>query len=131
MALINYGAGEITDRLTILALKLLHYGAAGKPTDYLRTEQVALLAQCRTKDVNGAWLEEALDLAAVNGALWTATDQLRALAPDAGRGGERDRVDLMRAGELGIRILELNDRRATLVEAINKRTGEFRGSEKG
>jgi hypothetical protein len=125
MSLINFGTGEISDRLTVLSLKLLHYGAAGKPTAHLRTEQAALLARIRTQTVNGSWLEQLLELGAVNAALWGLTDELRDVA-DASTP-----ETLQTAGMLGLRIMALNDRRAELVEAINKLTGEHRGSEKG
>lgn len=124
--LTNLGAGDLTDRLTILALKLLHYGAAGKPTEHLRNEQTALLAKLRTRELNGSWFDLVLELGAVNAAIWTATDDLR---PYTIQGWEPD--EAARVADLGTSIMRLNDRRAQLVDEINKLTGEFLGSEKG
>ena len=127
-ALLNIGAGNIADRLTILALKLLHYGAAGTPTDHLRDERNALLVQLRSRKGGKDYTEELLELAAVNGRLWTLTDQLRALDNSE---TPRATTTLIHAGQIGIDILRLNDHRAKLVARINKATGEWRGSEKG
>lgn len=133
--LVNLGTGEVTDRLTVLALKILHYGAAGKPVDYLEAERASLLAKVRAQTLNGAWFEQALELGAVNAALWGMTDQLRETANSIESmvlitAGSPQRLQML-AGELGVRIMRLNDRRAQLVEAINKLTGEHLGSEKG
>jgi hypothetical protein len=125
--LINYGTGDVCDRLTVLALKILHYGAAGKPTDYLEAERNALLAKVRAQELNGAWFEQVLELAAVNAALWAETDKLREYLALK----EPDLRQAADAGYLGLSIMRLNDRRNQLVETINKLTGEHRGPEKG
>lgn len=126
MRLIDPGVGEVTDRLTILALKVLYGAEAGKDIAHFQREQSALLAKVRTKDLNGAWFHHCLELAAVNAALWHAEDQLRALrisAPKLGDGyGE--------AGLVGFRIQALNDRRSELVVLINKAAGDVVTEEK-
>lgn len=122
MRLMNPGAGEITDRLTILALKILHGGHAGKDTTHFENERNSLLVQIRTRTLNGSWFEQVLDLAATNAALWEAEDDLRELRENSG--------SLDAAGRLAFRIQELNDRRAAIVETINKQTGELLGEEK-
>ena len=127
--LTNLGAGDLTDRLTILALKLLHYGAAGKDTKHLQDERNVLLGKLRGRELNGPWFELVLELGAVNAALWAETDKLREFE----RGPAEDYTDLHwhAIGSLGISIMRLNDRRAALVDEINKLTGEFLGAEKG
>lgn len=135
--LTNLGAGDYADRLTILALKCLHYGAAGKPVEHLRNEQACLL----TKLYAGPTLPQAgvgalLELGAVNGALWQLTDDLRRIERDIGTTHREFPIDVTAtpwviAGKWGIEIMRLNDRRAELVDAINKATGEFLGHEKG
>lgn len=123
MRLMNPGAGEITDRLTILALKILHAPEQGKDPTHFENERNGLLVQIRTRTLNGNWFEQVLDLAATNAALWDAEDDLRALRL-SGMG------QLEAAGRIGFRIQELNDRRAGIVETINKLTGELVGAEK-
>lgn len=118
--LINFGAGDIADRLTILSLKIHHGEVAGKDTAHFRHEYAALLTKIRAGNGLAGYLEELLELATVNAAIWTATDVLRVL-------GEKD---LQGSGKVGLQILTLNDRRAALIEAINQKTGEHRGQEK-
>lgn len=124
--LINPGAGDLSDRLTILALKRLIGEEQGKPTDHWRHEQVALLSQICARTLNGAWFEDVLDLAAVNATLWHAEDELRdwrkrtVSYPDEGA----------LIVNLAFRIQTLNDRRANLIAAINKKAGDELGSEK-
>lgn len=124
MRLTNLGAGEYADRLTILALKLHHATAAGKPTDHFINEQVDLLLKMRAKNGMHRYIEHWLELGVVNGELWRITDRIRAVK------AEPKAVDLPDAAELAFRILELNDRRADLIDAINKITGEWLGAEK-
>jgi len=125
MRLVNPGVGEVTDRLTILALKILHRGAEGKPTKHFEDERNALLVQIRARTLNGSWFEQVLQLGATNAATWYAEDALRALR-DA-----RPTDDLLQqAGTVAFRIQELNDQRAAVVETINKLAGDHTGSEK-
>jgi hypothetical protein len=125
MRLINIGAGEITDRLTILALKILTGEAAGKDTTHFENERTALLVLIRTRTLNGSWFQQVLELGAVNAALWYAEDHLREIR------GLSDPVSLAPAIiALAFRIQDLNDQRAQLVEAINKLSGDHIGPEK-
>lgn len=125
MRLINLGPGEITDRLTILALKILYAGQAEKPTEHFETERNALLVMLRGRTLNGAWFEQVLSLAAVNAALWRVEDEMRAFREEGQTTKNRD--DII---ECAFRIQELNDERAKLIETINKATGDHLGSEK-
>jgi hypothetical protein len=128
--LVNIGAGEVTDRLTILSLKILHGRAAGKPTDHFARERDVLLTQIRARTLNGSWFAQVLELAAVNAALWQAEEALRALRRDLQPGGAKDGNGWGDAGLLAVRIQDLNDQRAALVASINTHTGECDGAEK-
>src|ERR1700676_1554522 len=77
--LLNWGPGECSDRLTILALKILHGTDAGKDVKHFTDERNALLTDIRARTLNGKWFEAVLELAAVNAALWHAEDRLRML----------------------------------------------------
>lgn len=140
MRLVNLGPGEITDRLTILALKILYSRQSGRPVDHFETERNALLTQIRSRELNGAWFEQVLALGAVNGALWRVEDEIRELRKTAAYWDKPDSTgltgteDLKRLATtvmpLAFRIQELNDERAKLIETINKQTGDHLGAEK-
>lgn len=122
MRLVGYGVGEISDRLSILALKRLFAGQAGKDITHFTTEHTALLSQIRSRTLNGKWFEAFTELAAVNAALWHLEDTLRA------ERGEPVREDVV--ARLAFRIQDHNDLRAALIERINKDAGEHAGAEK-
>jgi hypothetical protein len=141
MRLVNYGAGEITDRLTILALKILIGSEQGKDTKHFQTERTALLTKLGAQTLNGAWFTHVLELGAVNAALWHAEDDLRGWRqrwteekPDetgiSGPGKGYVAATALEVARVGIRIQALNDQRAALVQAINEKTGEHLGEEK-
>lgn len=130
MRLINFGAGEIVDRLTILSTKILYGSAARKETKHWLDERNVLLTMLRGRELNGSWFPLALDLAAVNAALWRAEDDLRGYRQD-NEAGLADKAALWEdAAKCAFRCQELNDRRAELIEQINRQTGEFLGQEK-
>ena len=110
--------------MTILALKILHGDAAGKDIAHFETERSSLLAQIRTRTLNGSWFEQVLQLGAVHAALWYAEDALRGYRQKTTEYEEHAVV------VLAFRIQDLNDRRAALIEAINKLAGDFIGVEK-
>lgn len=126
--LVNPGQGEIADRLTILALKILYGQQAGKPVEHFERERNALLPQCAVK--NGI-LTYVLELGAVNGALWQAEDFLREWRTEAqGRIADCDQALQEEIGGMAFRIQALNDRRAQLMTLINVQTGTHQGEEK-
>lgn len=132
MRLVNFGPGEIADRLTILALKILVGTEKGKDVAHFKAEQAVLLAQIRTRSsLNGIWFEQVLELGAVNGQLWRAEDELRSkrsyfdAKPTPWNNDDTD--DVM---TIAFRIQALNDRRAQLVHQINTLTGDTNGQEK-
>lgn len=128
MRLVNFGIGEITDRLAILCLKILHGTAAGADTKHFVDEKNTLLAQIRSRTLNEKWFESALELVVVNAALWQAEDELRELRPKPQPLPPWDPVAAAR--DAAFRTQELNDQRAQLIDAINKETGEYLGLEK-
>lgn len=131
MRLINYGPGEIADRLTILSLKVLFGTEAGKDCTHFQTEQTALLQQIRSRTLNGKWFAAYTDLAAVNAALWHAEDDLRELRMRWATGDSGYHTGIAPAvAEIAFRIQALNDQRAGLVQQINVDAGEGQGAEK-
>jgi hypothetical protein len=125
MRLVNYGAGEITDRLTILALKILFGKERSREVKHFIDERNALLVKLGSRALSGTWLETAIELAAVNGALWHAEDDLREIRAHDPNDGLMEE-----AGRIGCRIQDLNDHRMRLVQRINIDVGEHRGEEK-
>jgi hypothetical protein len=117
MNIINPTVGDLTDRLTILSLKVLFGTAAGQPVEHFIQERTGILTKLRTRQI-GPWMGLLSDLAAVNGALWHAEEDLR---------GCQELVD---AGRLGLRIQALNDQRAALIVKINKEAGDPTNVEK-
>ncbi len=131
MRLVNAGAGEYADRLTILALKLLHAEEQGKPTEHFRNEQVTLLGKLRVANGIAGYLEALLELGTVNGALWKAEDEIRYARSVWTNATDPERAVLApKVVACAFRIQSLNDRRAQLVATINQQTGEHRGDEK-
>ena len=123
--LLNYGCGEIVDRLTVLSLKLLYGRESGKDVKHFEQERSALLTKLAGRTLNGAWFEQTLELAATNAALWQVGDALREIRSHDPNSGLMEE-----AGRLGCQLQSLNDGRALLIEAINKQTGDFIGPEK-
>jgi hypothetical protein len=128
--LANPGLGDILDRLSILALKIVHGEDRGRDISPFVAERAALLRQL-VDDPNslpniGTALSTALffaqmELGAVNAALWQAEDQLRAWrGPSAPPSPE----------ELAVRIQALNDRRAALIDDLNDVSGRLIAAEK-
>ena len=126
--LVNIGVGEICDRLTILALKVLYAEQQNKNADHFVQERNALLVMLRGRELNAGWFEHALGLSAVNAALWQEEDALRDLRPKKEPLPPWDPVAAAR--DVAFHIQELNDERARLVETINKATGDHLGAEK-
>lgn len=123
--LVNPGLGDLIDRLTILALKIVHGEDRGRDVKPFITEREALLKQLGADAsplaATGATL--IMELGAVNAALWQAEDQVRALRGGRSVGGLPDGV------ELAFRIQALNDRRSELIDELNE-VGGFIAAEK-
>lgn len=128
MRLLNFGTGEITDRLTILSLKILYGAEAEKETKHFEDERSGLLAKLAGQTLNGSWFKPTLELAAVNAAIWRLEDELREYRQERDpHGGEEEAEKII---AVAFRLQELNDQRAQLVDAINTLTGTKLGSEK-
>lgn len=127
MRLVNVGVGELIDRLTILDLKIEHC-----PTDgiaHFANERSAILTKLRTREATWPVVEWAFELAMVNGLLWHQEDLIRTARrqlADHPLGEDELRVVV----KIAFRIQELNDHRASMVERINKLTGDHLGAEK-
>lgn len=131
MRLVNPGTGEISDRLTILALKIRAGGDAGKDVTHFEVERAALLTKIHARTLNAQWFDAFVELGAVNAFLWQAEDDLRGhranLTPVDAKEGIRIYHTV---AHLAVRIQELNDRRAALIEQINKEAGDPAEKEK-
>lgn len=121
MSLLNPGAGDISDRLTILSLKILFGSSAGKDVTHFVNERNGLLTKLKGRELNGAWFELVLQLGAVNAALWARTEEMREYLRRLPLVGGADTFD---CAECGIAIMRLNDERARLVHAINVVSGD-------
>ena len=131
MRLINYGTGEIVDRLTILSLKELYGAQASRDITHFRNERNVLLTQLHARDAYARWYEHGLALHAVNAALWQAEDELRWYRTEFGPIEDRTLAgDLEPVVVCAFRIQALNDRRAELIAAINASVGDPSGQEK-
>lgn len=120
MNLANPGAGDLSDRLTILALKILTGQEEGTDIQRYEAEWVTL----------GKWIQSGrlpprqcftmvLELAAVNALIWSSQDQLRVLRAHWTTTPVKP-LEVVR--ELAFRLQSLNDRRAQLVDQINNAT---------
>jgi len=139
MKLVNPGTGEISDRLTILALKILAGQDAGRDVDHFESERSLLLTKIHARTLNAAWFDALLELGAVNALIWHGEDDLRDWRRAGGGGGgsgslgsgsvytaaENDAIRI-----LAFRLQDWNDRRAALVQAINREAGDVVSQEK-
>jgi len=118
----NPGPGEILDRLTILALKIVHGQMAGRDITHWVEERDAL----DNLKVPNIPILRVVELAAVNGALWQAEDDLRRERTATEHYVSQTAV----IAQTAIRIQQLNDRRAALVSLINVNAGVDRPPDK-
>ncbi len=116
MGLMNPPPGELVDRKTILHLKIEAGRRKQVDIGHFREELSlieAALAEWFRKSPGadrGAYDEATRGLADVNQQLWHAEDEVRALPRS-----ERERL-----ADLAKRIPSLNDRRAELVQQVNR-----------
>lgn len=118
------GPGEILDRLTILALKIVHGKLVGVDGRHWGAEFTAL------EERYGQKVDALLSLAAVNAALWQAEDTMREVRAHYGAAGHDRTFTDRHAADVGMRIQQLNDRRAELVTLINTDAGRTDPPEK-
>ena len=116
MGLMNPSPGELVDRKTILHLKIEAGRRQQVDISHFQAELdliEAALAEWFRKSAGAdrrSYEEATKDLADVNQQLWRAEDEVRQL-----QRSERDRL-----AELTKLIPELNDRRAELVQRVNR-----------
>ena len=129
MRLVNYGPGEISDRLTILSLKILFGTEAGKDTKHFVDERNVLLKEIAARTLNGKWFEQVIALGAINAALWHAESDLRLLRKREAEDHTQEAFyqDVCR---VSFRIQQFNDQRAVCIEQINRDSGNHLGTEK-
>lgn len=126
--LLNYGVGEIVDRLTILELKITTAFEKGGSTEHWDVERIQLLTKIHARTLNGAWFDHVSALAVVNALIWHAEDDLRAWR-SVGPVYTPSHLEEIRI--LAFRLQSLNDRRAELVYRINKEAGDGDTKDKG
>lgn len=126
MRLINFGPGEMADRLSILALKILHAKQLVRPVEHFEREQHALLAQFPRAPLAKQWFEQFIELSAVNAIIWQDTDAVRTLRSIV----DRKQEEFWQLAGLAIRLQEMNDRRAELITLINVNLGAETSQEK-
>lgn len=123
--LVNFGLGEICDRVSILSLKLLYGEQKAIDVAHFRNERNVLLTKMTVRDT-GRWLELFADLAATNAALWHCEEHIRgrraAIEAEQDEGVIAEHYH--QAGVLGILIAALNDKRSALVGQINELVGD-------
>jgi hypothetical protein len=117
--LIPVSAGELLDKITILAIKMERVGNVRKRL--MAARELALLQRAAAPLLGGETGAEAeipalmARLAAVNGALWEVEDSLRAME-------QAQRFDA-RFVELARSVYRTNDERARLKNAISAAAG--------
>ena len=112
--LIDFGLGEIIDRLTILALKLAYQPGVIAFT----AEREQLISRIRprtadTPDTRHEWAQ----LARVNSALWQAHDRMRVYRKRFGQLSLKDRLDV---ADLAFARQALHDQRVELIRVLNE-----------
>ncbi len=134
--LLSPGVGDLTDRHTILALKITMGARTGRPVDHFLDEQ-RQIERCSawkqrflpmTKRQRQAYEQEHETLATLNTSLWEYTDQLREYNQLTGKGLTPTQTSEV-AG-LALLILRANDKRAACVARIDQLAGTYAGAEK-
>ncbi len=108
MRLIDPGPGELIDRLTILELKLATCPRSQEDHFMWEREQIFVLLALRRIPKLDA---ERRELAEINRTIWDAIDELRGAKDDA------------TAAHFGRLAMQSNDRRAEVIETINRLCG--------
>jgi hypothetical protein len=113
--LIEVGAGELIDKITILHIKAEHMTDAAKLRNV--NHELTVLSRARAESLAPSSELDRLEgeLRAVNQALWVIEDDIRAC--EAARDFSQKFIDLARA------VYIQNDRRAMLKKSINERCG--------
>lgn len=130
MKLLDYGLGEVLDRLSILALKISYAQDQDRPIDHFMRERSKLLVQAATR-TTGKVFECYAELAVVNARIWQDEDSLRGMRKLAGAAVDgrltANETDAVIA--TAFELQQLNDRRAALIAEINRTVGDDAGGE--
>jgi hypothetical protein len=119
MRVLNPGPGEIVDRLTVVARKIVEGGERAKHFE-VEMEELVLYWSKTVEDVDSVMANFATAsylLAATNAAIWQREDELRYYSNE----GDIDMPIVI--AKIAFRIQELNDQRAELVKKINAAAG--------
>lgn len=115
MKLLNPNLGETIDRLTILERKIVEGRRQGKMVGSFQLEANALYTHLGTLGLPAGFLPQFLRLAALNAAIWDATDHMRiAVVEDC----------VAAAAAWGTYIFNWNNERAAIVAELGKSSGE-------
>ncbi|MGO9641763.1 MAG: hypothetical protein ACLP1Y_10720 [Candidatus Acidiferrales bacterium] len=120
MSVLQPTVGELVDRRTILELKILHGHKAGVDTAAWLAEQAEIEKHLSSRTARFTVEQRQLlsrlsgTLQSINASLWTAEDEVRALAES----------EVAPLAALAKRIAKLNDQRAQAVRELNRLAGE-------
>ena len=112
--LLHPGLGDYLDRLTILQLKIADGRERGRDISHFETERAAIWAAVGTTPSHAVGVGERL--AAINRAIWEATDFLLAARVAWPHVAE---PDVYLIADHAMRVLQLNEDRAELVRILN------------
>jgi len=118
MKLLNPNLGETIDRLTILERKIVEARRQGRLTASFTVERDALYAHLGVLGMPVGFLPQFLRLAALNAAIWDATDRM-AVAIDM-----EDEGQVGQTATWGRAIFNWNNERAAIVAELGKSSGE-------
>lgn len=130
MRVLNPGPGEIVDRLTVVARKIVEGGGKHFHAEMFELTKAIkeLTLPIEPEEINfQLFIVNIYALAATNAAIWQREDELREMRGKfiSDSPSYRDFVNTCgeEIAELAFRIQELNDQRAELVKEINKAAG--------
>lgn len=115
MKLLNPNLGETIDRLTILERKIVEGRRQGRLVAGFTAEIEKLYAHMGMLGIPAGFLPQFLRLAAINAAIWDATDKMRDAIDDD---------DLHLQASVGAAIFNWNNARAAIVAELGKASGE-------
>lgn len=125
MSLLEPTAGEMVDRVTILALKLAHVPGAIDGPLHREFEELQNRINARFLSAEGPVYTGWTDLIKINTTIWVLTMEMEGLLRD----GVTDAV-AHRIAYVAAEIHQLNKERAEAKATIDKATGEYAGGEK-
>lgn len=119
MRVMNPGPGEIVDRLTVVARKIVESAKGSERRKQFEAEMSELFSAIGKNFGDIDATKNAYLLAATNAAIWQLEDELRSCRNE-------EEVNAEHVKTVAYRIQELNDSRAVFVATINNICGVFR-----